>query len=432
MAPPTVLDLITVLQTCFFGDLDMRRALYVIAILPTLYPLLRLHQNQTNQPRQPEATGWLKLVWYMLYAAFHPEERDPDAWDGTGPGRQAVERLWTHIDNICDYLGVQGDMDMFAPPQPIFPQVPVILSTERKNCIVCPPNDGPATLRKKVASQTVRLIGNNYESTSAYLVIAHCHNCDSNYYPDRYTYKSDSGRLQKLELDASFLRVSKHGIWVVRSLAISQEKAVYRLHAGFFNFAEWVNDSNGLDGGDESKILTVRQSQKMFTEHMARRLIKANDADANFECPAEPNAESLARAVINIAGVNSGLVAGSMDHQCRECTHKKRYHSDLENDGVNLSGENLEATVAGTDVDDASVSHLMYIILSLSVSYLLQESVPQLGDNGLESTVQSPPNGQQIAPPAGEPRGYVQMATMDGKTITHRVRLLNITLAIKY
>jgi hypothetical protein len=72
----TVLDLIIALQTCFFDDQDMHKALYILAVLPTLYPLLRLHHNQMAQPRQPEETRWLTLIWQILYAAFHPEKLD--------------------------------------------------------------------------------------------------------------------------------------------------------------------------------------------------------------------------------------------------------------------------------------------------------------------------------------------------------------------
>lgn len=33
---------------------------------------------------------------------------------------------------------------------------------------------------------------------------------------------------------------------------------------------------------------------------------------------------------------------------------------------------------------------------------------------------------QQVAPPAGEPRGYVRLASMDGKTISHRVSYIAV------
>ena len=47
------------------------------------------------------------------------------------------------------------------------------------------------------------------------------------------------------------------GVWVTHDLAVAQEKAIYHFHAGFFNFTEWLNDTN------DAKTLTVQQSQKM-------------------------------------------------------------------------------------------------------------------------------------------------------------------------
>jgi hypothetical protein len=51
--------------------------------------------------------------------------------------------------------------------------------------------------------------------------------------------------------------VSQMGVWVTHDLAVAQEKAIYHFHAGFFNFTEWLNDTN------DAKTLTVQQSQKM-------------------------------------------------------------------------------------------------------------------------------------------------------------------------
>lgn len=348
----TVLDLIIALQSCFFENQDMRRALYVLAVLPTLYPLLWLHRNQTAQPRQPEETGWLKLIWQVLYAAFHPEKLDPTVWSGTGPGRHAVERIYHHIDNLCDYLDLHGQLENFVPPLPLFRTPPFILSTTRKDCAICPIGPAPCTLRKKVDGHNIRLIGADGRSSPAYLIVAHCPQCDSNHYPDHITFKSDSGRQQKLEIDSPYLRVSKHGVWAVRDLAIAQEKAVYRFHAGFFNFAEWVNDCSIGTEENGLKTLTVRQSQKMFTEHLSRRLIQAHGMQDTFQCPANPSANSLAGYVRDALGKDGGLVAGSMEHGCVECTHKKRYRSDLATEGVDFNQQRSENQVAGDDLND--------------------------------------------------------------------------------
>jgi hypothetical protein len=54
---PTINHLIVILQAFFPENLELTRALHVLTILPTLYPLMRLHRNQVAQPRQPNETG---------------------------------------------------------------------------------------------------------------------------------------------------------------------------------------------------------------------------------------------------------------------------------------------------------------------------------------------------------------------------------------
>jgi hypothetical protein len=162
----------------------------------------------------------------------------------------------------------------------------------------------------------VRLIGADYRVHDAYLLVASCRTCGSRFYPDRITYHSDdSGRLQKLEWDCSYLCISQTGVWVTRDLAVAQEKAIYRFHAGFFNFTEWLNDTN------DTKTLTVRQSQKMFTEHFARRLIQAHQMQDTFQCPANPSANGPAKAVRDAIGQDGRIVPGAMEHECTECMH---------------------------------------------------------------------------------------------------------------
>ncbi|KAJ7802719.1 hypothetical protein B0H13DRAFT_1931716 [Mycena leptocephala] len=85
-----------------------------------------------------------------------------------------------------------------------------------------------------------------------------------------------------------------------------------------------------------------------------------------------------------------------MTHGCVGCTHLKR--SDLISEGAifgsdqDVAGEENEENAAAINTDGNDVQ------------------IP---------VVQSPP--QQDTLPPGQPRGYVRMAVMDGKTITHRM-----------
>jgi hypothetical protein len=132
------------------------------------------------------------------------------------------------------------------------------------------------------------------------------------------------------------LRVSKSGIWVHRKVAIAQEKALHRFHSGWSNFADWINDHTD----DIYVKFTYRQSQRLFLEHFARRLLVTHSREATFTCDAHSTAKSLAEAVRQIIGADGGILPTAKSHGCIDCTHVKRYGSTVE-DGVNI----------GTDTD---------------------------------------------------------------------------------
>ncbi|KAJ6537067.1 hypothetical protein B0H19DRAFT_1038508 [Mycena capillaripes] len=293
-------------------------------------------------------------------------------------------------------LGLSPD-DLAAPtPDSLFPAPRIILCTPRLSCIFCPVGDLNIvpTLRRRVKPQTVWVLNQTFQWVKADLFIAHCSSCRADYFPDRITYRDpQNARRQQLELSAEYLRVSKHGIWVHRQIAVFQEKALHRFHAGWSNFADWVNDSKP----HPKKKLTYRQSQRLFVEHFSRRLLLFHKHD-NFSCEAHPSARLLAEAVRATIGVNGGVLDAAMTHGCTGCTHVKRYRSDLIAEGAVLGGDQNVAGVEENE-DDAEMDNTT-------------------GNDAQVLPFAPPP--QQDAPPPGQPRGYVRLAVMDGKRIPHR------------
>ncbi|KAJ6506633.1 hypothetical protein C8R45DRAFT_1050921 [Mycena sanguinolenta] len=259
------------------------------------------------------------------------------------------------------------------------------------NCKFCPPGDSnlipSLRCRLKNHTQTVWLLDASYYWVSATLVIGYCARCRADYHPDRITRMGLRGnRTQVLEYDAQFLRVSKTGIWVHRKIAVAQEKALHRFHSGWSNFADWLNDT--VD--DINARFTYRQSQRLFLEHFARRLLIAHGKNRYFSCRANSTAKSLAEDVREVIGVNGGVVQSALTHGCTDCTHVKRYASALGNGG---------------DADVVDTNDPAYQPLPPNMTELLP---------------------QQPAPPAGSPRGYARLAVMDGKTLTHKKCALDI------
>jgi hypothetical protein len=106
-----------------------------------------------------------------------------------------------------------------------------------------------------------------------------------------------------------------------------------------------------------------------------------------------------------------------MSHGCVECTHIKRYRSDLINEGVVLGADLDDVAGIAASANDNNVGS--FAIYTLYVLIFIFQA-PELAADDAVDQLGSPQ--QQAAPQAGTPRGYICLAVMDGKTIQHRVR----------
>ncbi|CAK5278146.1 unnamed protein product [Mycena citricolor] len=298
-------------------------------------------------------------------------------------------------------------------PRSLFPALPVILVTKHLFCVFCPVGDlnlAP-TLRRREKPHTIWLLTSQLAWVQADVFVAHCASCQADYHPDcvtfRVTPENRSRRLQKLDFDADYIRVSKHGVWVLRRVAEMQESALKRFHGGWSNFADWINDVT-----QSERTFTYRQAQRLFIEHSARRLLVFHDLGWDFTCRPHSSASSLSKAVREAVGENGGSSKRAMMHSCTECTHLKRYRSDLVKEGVILEDASAQASrgVAGLEDEEEE--------LALGLDGVQSSDDPALDQ--LASPI------QQGSPPEGSPRGYVRLAVMDGKTITHRPDLIRV------
>ncbi|KAJ7695214.1 hypothetical protein B0H17DRAFT_1159076 [Mycena rosella] len=396
---PTVGHLILILQLYFIEQFSLQRSLYIITVLTATYPLFRLHLNQRRAPRQPMETAWLRSIATVLGNAFANENEHPHfPPDEEGLGPQLSQRVCADLEQLYHLLGADDpsqSTELFPPPH-------IILCTTRLHCIHCPAEDGPPPLSRHEKPQQVKLLNSDFRWVKAQLFVAYCIKCRAEYYPDRFTYKLEDGsygRVQSLEYDACYLR---HGIWVHRRIAMTQENAILRFKSGWSNFAEWLSDTIGA-----LPRITTRQSQRLYFEHFARRLITLHGLEATFTIPAHSSSQVLAESVRNIIGRDGGVVAGSMDHGCINCTHIKRYTSDLIAEGAVLNGDETGGVVDGGD-----------------------NSNTESEATGLATDPSQIPPGLVAKPTqqirrAGTGQGYTRMAVMDGKSISHRICALS-------
>ncbi|KAF7295287.1 hypothetical protein MIND_01067900 [Mycena indigotica] len=404
MLPPTVSIFLTFLQFYLPKEFSLQRALYITSALITAYPLFRLHQNQRREPYQKQRTAWLTSLKEIIREACGSHHEHPDfPPEHPDVSVEVASKLSGEIDSLYRILGIDDTTSMN------FPEPPILLCTVRLHCVFCADNFHPRTLRRYKKPMTVRVLDRDFNWKTATLFVAYCIKCESEYYPDRITYRppgTSFQRKQRLESDANYLRVSKHGVWIHRRIAVAQEKALLRFHVGWSTFSEWLNDIVPT-----KTAITARQSQRLYQEHFSRRLLSAHDLIEEFAVPAHSTANVLSESVRDAIGKNGGVVAGAMDHGCLDCTHLKRYHSDL-NDielGV-LSGD--EEAIVGIEPQHSQVHSDTEPLMEGPHS-----PAPEVAT--IPSGLARFPAQQQRIP--GSKRGYVRMAVMDGKTITHRI-----------
>ncbi|KAJ6479635.1 hypothetical protein C8R45DRAFT_1054414 [Mycena sanguinolenta] len=401
----SVRQLIWILQLFFPPELTVQEAFYVLGVLISLYPILLLHANQRRAPHQPAVTGWMKSIQILLTRAFTDPANDHVGLDRLDIAEEYSRRICNDLDRLYGLLGLHSNNSITDRSALLSPPTHLIISTSRLNCKFCPVGDSnlvPSLRRKlKNNTQTIWVLDSSYHWVNATVVVGYCAKCRADYYPDRITRIGLRGkRTQVLEYDAEFLRVSNIGIWVHRKIAMAQEKALHRFHSGWSNFADWLNDT--VD--DINVRFTYRQSQRLFLEHFARRLLIAHGKDRDFECRANSTAKSLAADIRDTIGKNGGLVRSALTHGCIDCTHVKRYASQS-TPGINLGGDadmvdSEEGPAGEVDTNDAAYQPL---------PQNMPETLPQ-----------------QAAPPAGSPHGYARLAVMDGKTLTHKKCALDI------
>lgn len=255
-ARASVQDLMLVLEAFFPPHTTLSHLFLLFATFITLLPLLRLHAHQYREPRQPYHTAWRNAILRILRATLQDQEDVPAEDDE--PMEMAAQEIHADLDYILTLLDIPADDE----PQPLslFQEARRVLITTRVHCAFCDPllvTGLPPSLRlDKELSYQVRFLGRDLRWMYGHLMVAQCVTCRARYYPDRITRRiNHEPRSQQLEIDAPYLLVSKHGVWVDRKVAIMQETAVHRLSAGWASLTTFMNE---LTSGQQF-ALTTRQ-----------------------------------------------------------------------------------------------------------------------------------------------------------------------------
>ncbi|KAK7033790.1 hypothetical protein R3P38DRAFT_3312437 [Favolaschia claudopus] len=180
------------------------------------------------------------------------------------------------------------------------------------------------------------------------------------------------------------IQAPEHGVWAHRDIARAQENSLDCFHAGWSNWAKWF---------------TTRQSQRLFTEHFARCLLKFHGKADSFTC----NAHSATKILVEA-------------HGCLDCTHVKCYadEQEIQNTGESHRNCGSEAGPAGP----------VCCLQAKNVFFTQQAPL------GCTRCCSPPSNfGGEFATSAEtsarQPRGYCRLSVMDGKSLTHKCGILS-------
>ncbi|KAJ3817929.1 hypothetical protein F5880DRAFT_1755014, partial [Lentinula raphanica] len=394
----------------FPGNTSFETALLALWTLLGILPLLSFHRNQLREPRQPYNTAWMRsLADIVAEPLLSMADFVGHGWIDLEEVNECADSLVRDAETLFDLLNPEMDQELATRLGNL--NAKPILCTTYRNCVLCtstPGNTDLATLRRRDKLVEVALLNQDLKWCQATLVVGHCRTCGADYFPDKIVFSSDNPnglRQQKLIYDAQFLRISKHGIWVHRRIAFLQEQAVIHFHSGWSNFAGWLSNNIKSSG----RPITYRQSKRLYIEHFSRRLLLFHRLSESAILPSNTNSDTFAAHVRDLVGKDGGVIPSAMDHGCSDCTHVKRYSADLVEEGLLAADCETDAVAGAEDLEDFGIA---------------QAPQPTLNADIPASFLNGPPAVQNIQQP-DEPRGYVRLAVMDGKSIGHHICAIN-------
>lgn len=346
-------DIILMLQSHLPGTVLFRRSLMVLATAAAISPLLYRHSQQRTLPQQPTLTAWLTTANDVLKSSFELEGAD----DGNALTDGEKSHIISQLPQIVDFLD-WGQLRDATPLTQFSVTPPPILLTPHDTCQQCTSSTGGHPRLFRGRCDPITVIGPDFKKRTGYLVVATCNRCRSHYYPNIISIKQEGSRdrVQKLEHNPEWLCISKHGLWVHRKVAMLQEDAILEFRGSFQRFRRFFNQAFG----EGEKLLTERQTHRLFAEYFVRVLLDAHGSLDEFECPAFAAPAVLIQAALQILGQNGGVVPGAKDHECDNCMHEKRYATSQQTQEGSESG----SQVGGID-DQFLLSYLSLLIFLL-------------------------------------------------------------------
>jgi hypothetical protein len=207
-------------------------------------------------------------------------------------------------------------------------------------------------------------------------VTSECPNCARRYTVDgSSTLDPLSGsRSHAYTNEAPFLRVGDN-LYVDRHFAATQDAAIYRFHANFGSFANFVSDALGSSSptARERYRFTQRQSKALFVQASLRRIAASvgqtfhSQSDLDSGRLAAAAYEALANPTPGVHVQLGGYFPAGRSHSCNTCHLPAMAAAPavvqmvpgVGQNGVGLEGNPVAAPVQGQEVSCAAIDGLV-------------------------------------------------------------------------
>lgn len=227
-------DLLVIANQYIPVNLSLVRAVRGFHMLAVLGPLLAYARNQQQYRRHESA--WMTELKALVRSTFGEPVVAPDMDDPPYPavGKRIANEVEDIYEHLYDVVPNEG-LATWGSDLPVLMRLPFL------DCPYCIPK---RPLFKLDQVTRVPLLTRGLTQGTGLLVFAKCWKCGAHFFPDRITKVGPDGeRHTQMLADAEFLRVSRTGLWVDRSIAHMQECAFAQFHGSISGFRSFFNCS---------------------------------------------------------------------------------------------------------------------------------------------------------------------------------------------
>ena len=341
------------IETNFDHRITLATVLMLLLTMIENVDLLSLHGRQQNAMFQEEnsvvATGWIKALARQMMKKM---EKKPLLSESSSMSTdEKIRALGLKLDSLSKLLKLypynkKGKFKGKLKPvskaeiQPLHLICPEAVICQTATC-------NPRSLVQFTRQRDiplVTLIKGFTVHDHVPVVCGQCPKCSTLYYADHERVSSEQpGEYDRVYLNsAKYIKIGKN-LWVDRLFTSAVLSGFYNFHTSAATYATFWNSISqvALPG---VKDLARRHIWQAFVQESIRFI--ASKEGITFTIPDNLPINQVTKEAFEILGSN-GIIPGSLEHSCAECTQKYRSRADF----IPNANADHSATVGMEDVD---------------------------------------------------------------------------------